>query len=105
VRTGMPLVLALGDMLELGPLTAPAHDEMVREADRSGAARLLLVGPESSAAAERTLPATPTSIFPDSAAAAAALPSQLAGGEQLFVKGSRGTRMERLLEAVGSGIG
>jgi UDP-N-acetylmuramoyl-tripeptide--D-alanyl-D-alanine ligase len=96
------LVVALGDMLELGELSGLAHDEMVRAASASGAARLVLVGPESSAAAARTRPATTPRLFPDSAAAAAEIAGMVGAGDVLLVKGSRGTRMEHLLEALGS---
>jgi UDP-N-acetylmuramoyl-tripeptide--D-alanyl-D-alanine ligase len=99
-RRATPLVLALGDMLELGRFAAGAHDDMVRAADACGAAHLLLVGPESTAAAERVRPVSPCSTWPDSATAADALPALLQADELIFVKGSRGTRMERLLETL-----
>lgn len=99
-RRGTRLVLALGDMLELGELSAPAHEEMVRRADGTGASRLLLVGPASCEAAARLRLATETRLFADSAAAAAEIAALVAPDDLLLIKGSRGIRMERLLEAL-----
>lgn len=100
-RRGSRWLAALGDMLELGALAPGAHDELLAAARASGAARILLVGPELAAAAARSGEPgqIPCDLFPDSAAAAAALPARLAPGDLLLVKGSRGVRMERLIEA------
>jgi len=100
-RPGGRLVLALGDMLELGEVSADEHDAMVRAADALGADRLLLAGPESSTAAERVRPVTPTASYPESSAAAAEIVALVRAGDTLLVKGSRGTRMERVIEALG----
>ncbi len=94
------LVLALGDMLELGDLAAAEHDAMLRAADAAGAARLVLIGPECRAAAARYPPRTPASLFADSMAAAAEIAALVAPGDLLLVKGSRGIRTERLIEAL-----
>lgn len=99
-RRGARLVLALGDMLELGELSAAAHDEMLRAADALHGARLILIGAESTAAAGRTSPATPTAAFADSAAAAEAIGGEVRPGDVLLIKGSRGIRTERLAEAL-----
>jgi len=95
-----PLLLALGDMLELGELAAASHDEMVRTAAASGPRRLVLVGDESCAAAARLAPRVPVSAFADSAAAASAIGALAGEREVVLVKGSRGMRMERLVEAL-----
>jgi len=98
---GARLLVALGDMLELGDFSPAAHDEMVRAADGAGAARLVLIGPESAAAAVRVAPATPTACYPDSTAAAAAEGChELGARDVVLIKGSRGIRTERLLEAL-----
>ncbi len=94
------VVLALGDMLELGPMAPAEHDAMVRAADRLGAVRLILVGKESAAAAARQPPRTPSSTYPDSSIAAAEIRDLVKPGDLLLVKASRGTRMERLIEAL-----
>jgi UDP-N-acetylmuramoyl-tripeptide--D-alanyl-D-alanine ligase len=96
------LVVALGDMLELGTLAGAEHQEMVAQAASSGAELLLLVGEESGRARGQVSFATPFKWFRDSAAAAAALPALVRAGDVLLVKGSRGIRMERLIEALES---
>jgi UDP-N-acetylmuramoyl-tripeptide--D-alanyl-D-alanine ligase len=101
-RRGSRLVVALGDMLELGEAAADEHRAMLVAADRSGADRLILVG-EACAAALASLPeplATPSDLHPDSTAAAADLARIVEAGDLLLVKGSRGIRMERLIEAL-----
>lgn len=100
-RPGCRLFVALGDMLELGGFAPAAHDEMVRAADEAGAARLILIGPESTAAAARVSPSTPTACYPDSAAATAAEANLEFGTlDVVLIKGSRGIRTERLLDAL-----
>jgi UDP-N-acetylmuramoyl-tripeptide--D-alanyl-D-alanine ligase len=94
------LVIALGDMLELGDLAPAEHDTMLRAADSTAAAHLILIGPESQSAAKRTRLATPTSLFEDSGAAAKKIAALVAPGDLLLVKGSRGIRTERLIEAM-----
>lgn len=99
-RRGERLVVALGDMLELGEVAAAEHLAMLGVADRSGADQLILVGSETAqalAALPRPL-ATPNRTFADAAAAAAALAELVRPGDLLLVKGSRGMRMERLIE-------
>ena len=67
-----------------------------------GAALLILIGPESQAAAKRMRLATPTSLFEDSRSAAKEIGALVAASDLLLVKGSRGIRTERLIEALGA---
>ncbi|HLF55329.1 MAG TPA: cyanophycin synthetase, partial [Thermoanaerobaculia bacterium] len=99
-RRGAGLVVALGDMLELGELAPAEHDAMVAAADAAGARRLVLVGPQSAAAAARSALATPTALFESSEAAAAAIGDLVLPGDVVLVKGSRGIRTERLIAAL-----
>jgi UDP-N-acetylmuramoyl-tripeptide--D-alanyl-D-alanine ligase len=101
-------VAVLGDMLELGPTGPDLH----REAGRKVAPRLqAMVGVGALAphflegAREAGLPADALTAFPDSAAAAAAVPSLVRPGDAVLVKGSRGVRMETIVEAIASAFG
>lgn len=104
-RRGSRLVVALGDMLELGEMSAAEHGALLASAEGCGADHLLLVGSAiASAVAALSAPlATPHSLFPDSAAAAEDLSRVVRAGDLLLVKGSRGVRMERLIEALEAG--
>jgi len=101
-RRGGRLLIALGDMLELGELSASAHDEMLRAVDALRPAQLFLVGDEWSAAATRREPAAPHLLFAESGGAASVVSAALRPGDTLLAKGSRGVRMERVVEAAGT---
>jgi UDP-N-acetylmuramoyl-tripeptide--D-alanyl-D-alanine ligase len=94
---GARLVIAMGDMLELGDQSAAAHQEAIRDVTRLRPAAFVAVGPEMTAAL-----ATPTAaeVFsaPDSVAAAGLVADLIRPGDVLLVKGSRGIAMERVIE-------
>ncbi len=87
-------LLVLGDMLEQGENGLAAHRELLDwVALRAPGAEIVVVGSlMSAAAAERGL-----RRFADSAAAADYLRGRLVPGLWVFVKGSRGLRLERVL--------
>jgi UDP-N-acetylmuramoyl-tripeptide--D-alanyl-D-alanine ligase len=97
-------ILAAGEMLELGPESPKLH----REAGRIAAARKLdwviaVQGYGEQLAAGATaagLPVSQTKVFANSAEAAAFLVSLIEPGDLLLVKGSRGVKMERVVEAL-----
>ena len=89
--------VVLGDMLELGAEEARFHDEVAERAVRLGFERILLVGPRMSAAlpdgdAGRIDRAVNGDLLvPD-------LASWLRPGDLVLFKGSRGARVERILQ-------
>jgi len=95
---------ALGDMLELGPEEEAAHRELGRLAAASGLAALAAFGPRSRLAREAAvaagLPAADALHTEDPAALAAWVRERLRPGDVLLVKGSRGMKLERLVEAL-----
>ncbi len=96
------LMVALGDMLELGELSAVMHTTMVREVFAARPAQFVAVGREF-ASALQALPeartdAPKTSVARDSAEAAAIVRGLIRRGDVLLVKGSRGIGMERVIE-------
>jgi UDP-N-acetylmuramoyl-tripeptide--D-alanyl-D-alanine ligase len=101
-------VAFLGDMLELGPGAAALHEE----AGETIAGRLdviVAVGPLAGAfleGARRGRAAVPAlHAFPDSAAAAAEAAGLVKPGDAVLVKGSRGVRMEAIVEALVAALG
>ena len=90
------LILVLGDMLELGPAEAAEHRrllELVR--DQLPEARLLTVGPRFAAAAREVDP--DISRAEDSVAARAMVETLARPGDTVFLKGSRGMALEKIL--------
>jgi len=96
-------VAFLGDMLELGPSGPGIHlkvgASLARRLDV-----LVAVGPLASRFAEgasrQGLDPKQIYLFPDSSAAAAAVCEIVVPGDAVLVKGSHGTRMERIVEAL-----
>jgi UDP-N-acetylmuramoyl-tripeptide--D-alanyl-D-alanine ligase len=100
---GARLVIAMGDMLELGAMSAAAHVDAVRAITSSRPAAFVAVGPEMRAAlaaiAGSNLPAG-VLVAPDSYAAADLVVGLVRTGDVLLVKGSRGMAMERIVSAL-----
>jgi UDP-N-acetylmuramoyl-tripeptide--D-alanyl-D-alanine ligase len=97
----------LGDMLELGSQTEPAHREVGAWVAAVPVAGLLAVGPAMRVAAEaaRAAGCPDVATFASPEGAAAHLLSHLARGDRVLVKGSRGVRMERAVAALLAGLG
>jgi UDP-N-acetylmuramoyl-tripeptide--D-alanyl-D-alanine ligase len=99
---GRRRVVVLGDMLELGPLAAAEHREMGRAVAASGAAEFIGLGPWSGTAVEAAREAGlgeshHAGTFEDTVAL---LLKRLAPGDVVLIKGSRGMRMERVVDAL-----
>lgn len=96
-------IAVVGEMLELGELSAPLHQECGRVAAASRLARLFTVGgPSARALGEAAVAAglAPGTVmhFDTSTEAAAAIPGQVAAGDVVLVKGSRGTRTDLVVD-------
>ncbi|MBN2564977.1 MAG: UDP-N-acetylmuramoyl-tripeptide--D-alanyl-D-alanine ligase [Candidatus Eisenbacteria bacterium] len=104
VAAGRPTAAALGDMLELGETSEEAHREAGATAARLGVDYLFLFGEEvkalSRGATENGIPPERVHIYEDKAALAEAVRSQLPASAVLLVKGSRGMRMEEVVESL-----
>ncbi len=101
-QAGARMVVAMGDMLELGTLSPELHIEAIQHAIAAQPAALVLVGPEmtTAAAAQSSSAGFRPITAPDSAAAAPIVRALLRDGDLLLVKGSRGIAMERVIEAL-----
>jgi UDP-N-acetylmuramoyl-tripeptide--D-alanyl-D-alanine ligase len=99
---GARRVVVLGDMLELGPITETEHREMGRAVAASGAEEFVGLGRAARWAVEAAREAGlaeshPAETFEDTVAH---LLKRLAPGDAVLVKGSRGMRMERVVDAL-----
>jgi UDP-N-acetylmuramoyl-tripeptide--D-alanyl-D-alanine ligase len=97
-RAGGRLLVALGDMLELGSHAVDAHRELGRAFAAAGVAEFVGVG----RLAGEAVAATRASTFEDTVAH---LLKRLVPGDVLLVKGSRGMRMERVVDALVARLG
>lgn len=104
------LVVAIGDMLELGALSPAMHAEAVRDIYRAQPHACIAVGPEMAAAIQAVAREDATQSHPsvlelgsDSAAAASVVRSIVRPGDVLLVKGSRGIAMERIIDGLAGG--
>ena len=92
----------LGDMLELGETEVEQHRDVLAEALRQSD-RVVAVGPIMARAAGQLADSDAVRLYPTSQAAADAVRSgalAVETGEAVLVKGSQGTRMERVSEAL-----
>ena len=99
---GARRVVVLGDMLELGPIAEAEHRAMGRAVAASGAAEFVGLGRVARLAVEAAREAGLAEshyaeTFEDTVAH---LLKRLAPGDAVLVKGSRGMRMERVVDAL-----
>jgi UDP-N-acetylmuramoyl-tripeptide--D-alanyl-D-alanine ligase len=92
----------LGEMLELGAAARDLHREVGRAAARFGVAHLFAYGPHGADMAAGALEAgvPHAEALDDHGAIALAVRRVAAPGDALLVKGSRGVRMETVIEAL-----
>jgi UDP-N-acetylmuramoyl-tripeptide--D-alanyl-D-alanine ligase len=107
MHTPAPLrrILAVGEMLELGPTSPELHRQAGRAAAQE-AELTWIIGVQGDAesfirgAIEGGHPEEGTRFFPSSVEAAEFIADLINPGDVLLVKGSRGVKMERIIEAI-----
>jgi len=101
------VLVALGDMLELGEIAEAAHRDIGRKVAQLGVAEFVGVGPLSRLAVDAARAAGLVESHHAETAEDAVLflLKRLAPGDQLLVKGSRGMRMERVVDALVARLG
>ncbi len=95
--------LVLGDMRELGDDALALHAEAGRRAKSAGITRLFALGPLSTAAADAF--GTAAQHFETHAALADALRVDLHPDVRVLVKGSRGSAMDKVVQALLAAVG
>jgi UDP-N-acetylmuramoyl-tripeptide--D-alanyl-D-alanine ligase len=104
VGEGRVKAAALGDMLELGAISERAHREAGIAAAELGVDYLFLFGQEVEAlrkgAIDQGIPPDRVHIYENKAALAEAILSMLPASAVVLVKGSRGMRMEEVVESL-----
>jgi UDP-N-acetylmuramoyl-tripeptide--D-alanyl-D-alanine ligase len=106
-RGGGRLLVTLGDMLELGDIADAEHAEVGRRVAAAGAREFLGLGPRMARAVEAARAAGLAEAhhavtFED---AVAHLAKRVGPGDLVLVKGSRGMRMERIVDALVARLG
>jgi UDP-N-acetylmuramoyl-tripeptide--D-alanyl-D-alanine ligase len=98
-------VLVLGDMRELGDEADRYHADLAGAVAKSGAVEIYLCGPHLRALL-RALPASLQAIHrPDSAALAPEVAAALRPGDVVAVKGSLGSKMKLVVDAIMAATG
>jgi UDP-N-acetylmuramyl pentapeptide synthase len=102
LRPGNRTVAVLGDMLELGPEGPGEHREAGRTAARLGVGSVIALGALAQqilqGAAEAGMPAQNLFAAGSHCEAARLLRTQSGNGDAVLIKGSRGMKMEKILE-------
>jgi UDP-N-acetylmuramoyl-tripeptide--D-alanyl-D-alanine ligase len=93
-------VLAMGDMRELGEQADSYHAGLADAVAQSGAAEVFLCGPHMQALWQRLAAGQRGVYRPDSAALAPDVAGALRAGDVIAIKGSLGSKMKNVVDAV-----
>ncbi len=93
-------MLALGDMRELGEQADALHAGLADAVAASGATQVFLCGPHMAALWQKLAPSQRGAHRPDSAALAAEFAAALRAGDVVAVKGSLGSKMKIVVDAI-----
>lgn len=102
--TGRKRIAVLGDMLELGPGAMRMHEDVGRFVAQQGIDQLITSGPLARSLAEGArqggMDRAQMLEVPDAVAAAAAVKATVKQGDVVLVKGSRGMKLEQVVQAL-----
>ena len=90
------LIIAIGDMLEVGDKSQQLHEQIADEINALNIDFSILVGEEISKISHK-LPKNSFEIYPNSALAKDNIHTILQDGDLLYIKGSRGMKMEEII--------
>jgi UDP-N-acetylmuramoyl-tripeptide--D-alanyl-D-alanine ligase len=100
VQEGCHRIAALGDMLELGSLAESSHQEVGRAVAQNKIDLLVACGAFASIVAESAIaagmPRDHVFTFPESREAGLFIQNRMKKGDVVLIKGSQGSRMERI---------
>jgi UDP-N-acetylmuramoyl-tripeptide--D-alanyl-D-alanine ligase len=96
-------IAALGDMLELGPRGRELHAALAADLAAAGVDLVFTAGPQMRALHEQLPPAMRGAHAASAGELIAPLHQALRGGDVLLVKGSNGSRMGKVVEALLAG--
>ena len=91
------MICALGDMLELGEKSLEIHSEVLNFVDKINFDQIVLVG-NKMAQANQNINLKNSKNFPDSISASLDFANILQEGDIVYFKGSRGMKMEKIIE-------
>jgi UDP-N-acetylmuramoyl-tripeptide--D-alanyl-D-alanine ligase len=101
VSRGARLVAVLGEMRELGALSASEHDAVGRRAVAVGAASVIAVSGDAARVAAVAREAGVEAVFAaDAAAAVSLVRARVRAGDVVLIKGSRGVGLETVVRAL-----
>jgi UDP-N-acetylmuramoyl-tripeptide--D-alanyl-D-alanine ligase len=101
IAESRPLVLVLGEMRELGELSASEHERIAEQVASSTARVVIAVGKEATCIADRARASGKIAGFAeDSARAIPIAMGHVRPGDVILVKGSRGVGTERIAQAL-----
>lgn len=99
-KAGGRRMLCLGDMRELGEAADSLHAALADAVAASGATQVFLCGPHMEALWRKLAPAQRGVHRPDSATLASEFAAALKAGDVVAVKGSLGTKMKIIVDAI-----
>lgn len=99
---GRRRIAVLGDMLELGPESLALHASLAEPLAASGVDRVFLAGPQMAALWEALPPGLKGHYAEKASDLPPILESELAAGDVVMVKGSNGSRMAGVVDALKS---